>query len=122
MCLAEVVEGGCGLPVFLVVVVVKVIRIVNGLTITRVVGVRLPGRCGFVMLAARRFGGRAVAAAEVASTEDADRELLAGSVGAGGVAGEGSKESRLGIKRSKVKWDVSVIDWEEHRDVTHGGA
>jgi hypothetical protein len=53
-------------------------------------------------------------AEEVASTEDANRELLAGSVGAGGVAGEGSKESKLRVKGSKVKWDMSVIDWEEH--------
>jgi hypothetical protein len=53
-------------------------------------------------------------AEEVASTEDANRELLAGSVGAGGVAGEGSKESKLRVKGSKVNWDMSVINWEEH--------
>ena len=66
-------------------VIVEVIKIVNGFTITRVVGIRLPVRGGFVMLAACGFGGRVMAAEEVASTEDANRELLAGSVGAGGV-------------------------------------
>ena len=63
-----------------------------------------------------------MAAKEVASAEDADRELLASSVGAGGLTGEGSKEPRLRIKSSKVKRDVSVVDWEEHRGVTYGGA
>ena len=95
-------------------VIVKVIKIINGLTITRVVGVRLPGRGGFVMLAAWGSGGRVMTAEEVTSTEDAHRELLAGSVGAGGVAGEGSKESKLRVKGGKVKWDMSVINWEEH--------
>jgi len=95
-------------------VVVEVIKIVNGFTITRVVGIRLPGRGGIVMLAAWGFGGRVMTAEEVASTEDANRELLAGSVGAGGVAGEGSKESKLRVKGSKVKWDMGVINWEEH--------
>ena len=71
----------------LVADVVEVIKIVNGLTIIRVVGVRLPGRGGFVMLAAWGFGGRVMTAEEVSSTEDANGELLAGSVGAGGVAG-----------------------------------
>ena len=107
-------SGGCGLRVVFVVVIVKVIKIVNGFTITRGVGVRLPGRCGIIVLAARGFGGRALAAEKVASAEDAYRELLAGSVGAGGVAGERSKESKLRIKRSKVKWDVCVINWKEH--------
>ena len=37
----------------LVVIVVKVIRIVKGLTITRVIGIRLPVRCEFSWLAAR---------------------------------------------------------------------
>jgi hypothetical protein len=60
-----------------VVIVVKVIRIVKGLTITRVIGIRLPVRCEFSRLAARGDGGRAMVAEEVASTEDADRELLA---------------------------------------------
>ena len=95
-------------------VVVEVIKIVNGFTITRVVGIRLPGRGGFVMLAAWGFGGRVMTVEEVASTEDANRELLADSVGAGGVAGEGSKESKLRVKGSKVKWDMGVINWEEH--------
>ncbi len=95
-------------------IIVEVIRIVNGLTIPRVVGVRLPGRGGFVMLAAWGFGGRVMTAEEVRSTEDANRELLAASVGTGGVAGEGSKESKLRVKGSKVKWDMSVINWEEH--------
>ena len=81
----------------LVVIVVKVVRIVKGLTITRAIGIRLPVRCEFARLAARGNGGRAMAAEEVASTEDADRELLAGSVGAGGITGEGSKEPRLRI-------------------------
>ena len=108
-------SGGCDLIVVIVVIDVEVIRIVNGLTIAWVVGVRLPVRCGFVMQAARGSGGRAMAAEEVASTEDADRELLAGSVGAGGLAGEGSKEPRLIIKSSEVKRDMRcVIDWEEH--------
>jgi hypothetical protein len=100
--------------VVLLAVIVKVIEIVNGLPITRVVGVRLPGRGGFVMLAAWGSGGGVMTAEEVTSTEDADRELLAGSVGAGGVAGEGSKKSKLRVKGSKVKWDMSVINWEEH--------
>ena len=95
-------------------VVVKVIKIINGFAITRAIGVRLPGRGGFVMLAAWGFGGRVMAAEEVTSTEDANRELLAGSVGTGGVAREGSQESKLRVKGSKVKWDMSVIDWEEH--------
>ena len=65
----------------LVAVVVEVIKIVivNGLTIIRVVGVRLPGRGGFIMLAAWGFGGRVMTAEEVSSTEDANGELLAGS-------------------------------------------
>ena len=37
----------------LVVIVVKVVRIVKGLTITRVIGIRLPVRCEFFRLAAR---------------------------------------------------------------------
>jgi hypothetical protein len=53
-------------------------------------------------------------AEEVASTEDADRELLASSVGAGGITGEGSQEPRLRMKRSKVRQDVSVVYREEH--------
>jgi hypothetical protein len=100
--------------VILLAVIVEVIKIVNGLAITRVVGVRLPGRGGFVMLAAWGSGGRVMTAEEVPSTEDAHRELLAGSVGAGGVAGEGSKESKLRVKESEVQWDMSVINWEEH--------
>jgi hypothetical protein len=28
----------------------------------------------------------------------------------------------LGWKSGKVDRDISVIDWEKHRDVTHGGA
>ncbi len=95
--------------------VVKVVRIVKGLTITRAIGVRLPVRCGFSRLAARGDGGRAMVAEEVASTEDADGELLARSVGAGGITGEGSKEPRLRMKRSKVRQDVSVVLYrEEH--------
>ena len=63
MCLTEGVLGGCGLPVLLVVVVVKAIKIVNGLTIARVIGIRLPVRCEFARhLAARGNGGRAMAA------------------------------------------------------------
>jgi hypothetical protein len=42
-------SGGCDLIVVIVVIDVEVIRIVNGLTIAWVVGVRLPVRCGFVM-------------------------------------------------------------------------
>jgi len=98
----------------LVVSVVKVIRIVKGLTITRVIGIRLPVRCEFSRLVARGDGGRAMVAEEVASTEDADRELLASSVGAGGITGEGSQEPRLRMKRSKVRQDVSVVYREEH--------
>jgi hypothetical protein len=100
--------------VLLVVIVVKAIKIVNGLTIARVIGIRLPVRCEFARLAARGNGGRAMAAEEVASTEDAYRELLAGSVGAGGITGEGSKEPRLRMERSKVRRDVSVVNREEH--------
>ena len=98
----------------LVVIVVKVIRIIKGLTITRVIGIRLPVRCEFSRLAARGEGGRAMVAEEVASTEDADGELLASSVGAGGITGEGSKEPRLRMKGSKVRQDVSVVYREEH--------
>jgi len=97
-----------------VVIVVKVIRIVKGLTIPRVIGIRLPVRCEFSRLVARGDGGRAMVAEEVASTEDADRELLARSVGAGGITGEGSQEPRLRMKRSKVRQDVSVVYREEH--------
>ena len=71
-----------------------VIKIVNGFTITRVVGIRLPGRGGFVMLAVWGFGGRVMTAEEVASTEDANRELLADSVGAGGASRERGARSR----------------------------
>jgi hypothetical protein len=100
--------------VALLVVTVRVIRIIKGLTITRVIGIRLPVRCEFVGLAARGDGGRVMAAEEVASTENADRELLAGSVCAGCIAGEGSKEPRLRMERSKVRQDVSVVNREEH--------
>ena len=98
----------------LVVIVVKVIRIVKGLTITRVIGIRLPVRGEFSKLVARGDGGRAMVAEEVASTEDADRELLARSVGAGGITGEGSQEPRLRMKRSQIRQDVSVVYREEH--------
>jgi hypothetical protein len=96
------------------ILVVTVRGIVKGLTITRVIGIRLPVRCEFVRLAARGDGGRVMAAEEVASTENADRELLAGSVGAGGITGEGSKEPRLRMERSKVRQDVSVVNRGEH--------
>ena len=105
----------------LVVIVVKVVRIVKGLTITRVIGIRLPVRCEFSRLAERGDGGRAMVAEEVASTEDAHRELLVGKGSSGSIGGEGSKESGLRIKKGKVKEDVSVINREEHGGVAHGG-
>ena len=62
-----------------------------------------------------------MATKEVASTEDADRELLVGKGSPGSIGGEGSKESGLRIKKGKVKEDVSVINREEHGGVAHGG-
>lgn len=73
----------------LVVVVVEGIKIIRVIAITRVFGVWLPIGGGLRRLASWRSGGSAMAVKEVASTEDANRELPAGSVGAGGVAGEG---------------------------------
>jgi hypothetical protein len=72
------------------------------ITITRVVRVRFPVRYEFVRLAAGGERGSAMATEEVASTEDAHRELLVGKGSPGSIGGEGSKESGLRIKKSKV--------------------
>lgn len=53
-------------------------------------------------LAAGGDRGSAMATEEVASTEDAHRELLVGKGSPGSIGGEGSKESGLRIKKGKV--------------------
>ena len=96
------------------VVVVRVIRISRMIAIARAVRVRLPIGDRIVRLGSGRSGGSAVADQEVSSTEDTDREFLAGSVGPGGMTGEGGSERSLGVKEGKVSRDVSVINGEEH--------
>jgi len=83
---------------------------------------RLPIGDRIISLGPGRSGGSAATDQEVPSTEDTDREFLAGSVSSGGITGEGGNERRLGVEEGKVSWDVSVIDREEHRGVAHGGA
>ena len=94
----------------LLVNVIEVIRVIGGITITRVIRVGLPIRDGLVRLASWRFGRSDAVALEVAPTEDAHGELLAGGISAGGIAREGSKEPSLGIEEGKVDRDISVID------------
>jgi hypothetical protein len=105
----------------LLVNVIEVIRVIGGITITRVIRVGLPIRDGLVRLASWRFGRSDAVALEVAPTEDAHGELLAGGISAGGIAREGSKEPSLGIEEGKVDRDIGVIDSGSHRDVAHGG-
>jgi hypothetical protein len=108
--------------VTIVVVAVRVIKIIRGITIAWVVWIRLPVGGRLVRLGSWRSGGSAVTVQEVASAEDTNRELPASGVDAGGITGEGSKEYNLGIKGGKVNEDVSVKDWEDHRDVAYGSA
>ena len=96
------------------VVVVRVIRISRKIAITRAVRVRLPIGDRIVRLGPGRSGGSAATDQEVPSTEDTDREFLAGSVSPGGITGDGGSERRLGVKEGKASRDVSVINGEEH--------
>ena len=96
------------------VVVVRVIRISRMVAITRVVRVRLPIGDRIGRLGPGRSGGSAATDQEVPSTEDTDREFLAGGVSPGGITGDGGSERRLGVKEGKVSRDVSVINGEEH--------
>jgi hypothetical protein len=100
--------------VVLEVVVVRVIRISRMVAITRAVRVRLPIGDRIVRLGPGRSGGSAATDQEVPSTEDTDREFLAGGVSPGGITGDGGSERRLGVKEGKVSLDVSVINGEEH--------
>ena len=97
-----------------VVVAVRVIKIIRGVTNTWVVWIRLPIRDRLARLGSWRSGGSAMTVEEVTSAEDTNRELPASGVGAGGNTGEGSKEPRLRMERSKVRQDVSVVNREEH--------
>jgi len=106
--------------VALVAVAVRVIKIISGITITRVVWIRLPIGDRLVRLGSWRSGGSAVTVQEVTSAEDTNRELPASGVGAGGITGEGSKEQSLGMKGGKVNRDVSIKNWEDHRDMAYG--
>jgi len=67
-------------PVDLLVNVIEVIRVIGVITITRVIRVGLPIRDGLVRLASWRFGRSDAVALEVAPTEDAHGELLAGGI------------------------------------------
>jgi hypothetical protein len=78
--------------VTLVVMAVRVIQIIRGIAITRVIWIRLPIGGRFVRLGSWRSGGSAMTVEEVTSAEDTNRELPASGVGAGGITGEGSKE------------------------------
>jgi hypothetical protein len=78
--------------VTLVVVAVRVIKIIRGVTITWVVWIRLPIGDRLARLGSWRSGGSAMTMEEVTSAEDTNRELPASGVGAGGITGEGSKE------------------------------
>jgi hypothetical protein len=100
--------------VVLEVVVVRVIRISRMVAITRAVRVRLPIGDRIVRLGLGRSGGSAATDQEVPSTEDTDREFLAGGVSPGGITGDGGSERRLRVKEGKVGRDVGVIDGEEH--------
>ena len=96
------------------VVVVRVIRISRMVAITRAVRVRLPIGDRIVRLGPGRSEGSAATDQEVSSTEDTDREFLAGSVSQGGITGKGGSERRLGVKEGKVSRDASVINGKEH--------
>ena len=96
------------------VVVVRVIRISRMVAIARAVRVGLPIGDRIVRLGPGRSGGSAATDEEVPSTEDTDREFLAGGVSPGGITGDGGSELCLGVKEGKVGRDVGVIDGEEH--------
>jgi hypothetical protein len=81
-------SGGWGLPVALVAVAVRVIKIISGITITRVVWIRLPIGDRLVRLGSWRSGGSAVTVQEVTSAEDANRELPASGVSQHSVCGD----------------------------------
>ena len=106
----------------LLVNVIEVIRVIGVITIAGEIRVRLPSRDGLDRLAWWGFGRSDTVALEVAPTEDAHGEPLAGGFSAGGVAREGSKKPKLGWKSGKVNRNIGAIDWEKHRGVPHGGA
>ena len=76
----------------LVIVAVRVIKIIRGIAMARVVWIGLPIGDRLVRLGTWRSGGSAVAVKEVTSAEDTNRELPASGVGAVAITGEGGKE------------------------------